>query len=78
MAVFQTLLPLQWQAALALENLLNSRLVIVLYFSVVLPFLFLCLAILVYLFCLKMFNVWMPHSSDTTICTIVTAAQRMS
>lgn len=78
MAVFQTLLPLQWQAALALENLSYSRLVIVLYFSVALPFLFLCLAILVYRFCLKMFNVWMPHGSDTAICTIVTAAQRMS
>lgn len=49
-AVFQILLPLKWQAAFALKNLSNSSIVIVLYFSVVLPFLFLCLAILVYLF----------------------------
>lgn len=50
MAVFQTLLPLKWQAALALKNLSNSSIVIVLCFSVVIPFLFLCLAILVYFF----------------------------
>lgn len=63
MSVFQILLLLEWEGALSLENMSNSSIVIVLYFSVTPPFLSLCLPNS----CLAKLNVWIPFGSNITV-----------